>query len=127
MKIWAHLIKMMSKICQPACEPPPPLRLLHLPFRLEYMDYRKIKHRDAGPLGIYPILSVLPDNLPGFCLSFILFGLKASTSHHCPPTAVTSMRMALLKMIRWKQNYMCKGIYYTYYDTYMYYIYYFGF
>ena len=39
-------------------------------------------------------------NLPGFCLSFILFGLKASTSHHCQPTAVTSMCTALLKMIR---------------------------
>ena len=29
MKIRAHQIKMMSKIRQPACEPPQPLRLLH--------------------------------------------------------------------------------------------------
>ncbi len=40
MKIRAHQIKMMSKIRQLACEPPQPLRLLHLPFRVEYVLLR---------------------------------------------------------------------------------------
>ena len=37
MTILAHKIKMMSKIHQQACEPPQPLHLLDLPFRLEYV------------------------------------------------------------------------------------------
>ena len=34
------------------------------------LDYRKIKHGDAGPLGIYPILSVLPDKFARFLFEF---------------------------------------------------------
>ena len=30
------------------------------------LDYRKIKNRNAGPLGIYSILSVLPDKFARF-------------------------------------------------------------
>ena len=34
------------------------------------LDYRKIKQGDAGPLGIYPILSVLPDKFARFLFEF---------------------------------------------------------
>ena len=34
------------------------------------LDYRKIKHGDAGKLGNYPILSVLPDKLARFLYEF---------------------------------------------------------
>ncbi len=30
-------------------------------WRFDALDYRKIKHGNAGPLGTYDILSVLPD------------------------------------------------------------------
>ena len=40
MTIWAHKIKMMSKIRKLACAPLQPLRLLDLPFRLEYVLLR---------------------------------------------------------------------------------------
>ena len=33
-------------------------------------NYRKIKHGDAGPLGIYPILSVLPDKFARFLFEY---------------------------------------------------------
>ncbi len=34
------------------------------------LDYRKIKHGDAGKLGNYSILSVLPDNFARFLYEF---------------------------------------------------------
>ena len=34
------------------------------------LDYRKIKHRNAGLLGTYPILSVLPDKSARFLFEF---------------------------------------------------------
>ena len=34
------------------------------------LDYRKIKHGNAGPLGRYPILSVLPDKFARFLFEF---------------------------------------------------------
>ncbi len=34
------------------------------------LDYRKIKQGNAGPLGTYPILSVLPDKLARFLFEF---------------------------------------------------------
>jgi hypothetical protein len=34
------------------------------------LDYRKIKHANAGPLGTYPILSVLPDKFARFLFEF---------------------------------------------------------
>ena len=34
------------------------------------LDYRKIRQGDAGPLGIYPILSVLPDKFARFLFEF---------------------------------------------------------
>ncbi len=34
------------------------------------LDYRKIKHWDAGKLGNYPILSVLPDKFARFLYEF---------------------------------------------------------
>ncbi len=37
---------------------------LHEGFKA--LDYRKIKHGDAGKLGNYPILSVLPDKFARF-------------------------------------------------------------
>ncbi len=33
-------------------------------------DYSKIKHGNAGPLGTYPILSVLPDKFARFLFEF---------------------------------------------------------
>jgi hypothetical protein len=34
------------------------------------LDYSKIKHGNAGPLGTYPILSVLPDKFARFLFEF---------------------------------------------------------
>jgi hypothetical protein len=34
------------------------------------LDYRKIKHGNAGPLGTYPILSALPDKFAKFLFEF---------------------------------------------------------
>ena len=34
--------------------------------RYDALDCRKIKHGNAGPLGIYPILSKLPDKFARF-------------------------------------------------------------
>ena len=34
------------------------------------LDYRKIKNGNAGPLGIYAILSVLPDKLARFLFEY---------------------------------------------------------
>ncbi len=34
------------------------------------LDYRKIKNRNAGPLGIYPILSVLSDKFVRFLFEY---------------------------------------------------------
>ncbi len=34
------------------------------------LDYRKIKHGDAGKFGNYPILSVLPDKFARFLYEF---------------------------------------------------------
>jgi hypothetical protein len=34
------------------------------------LDYRKIKNGNAGPLGIYEILSVLPDKLARFLFEY---------------------------------------------------------
>ncbi len=34
------------------------------------LDYRKIKHGNAGPSGTYPILSVLPDKFARFLFEF---------------------------------------------------------
>ncbi len=34
------------------------------------LDYRKIKQGNAGLLGIYPILSVLPDKVARFLFEF---------------------------------------------------------
>ena len=34
------------------------------------LDYRKIKNGNAGPLGIYAILSVLPDKFARFLLEY---------------------------------------------------------
>ncbi len=34
------------------------------------LDYRKIKQGNAGPLGTYAILSVLPDNFARFLFEF---------------------------------------------------------
>ncbi len=34
------------------------------------LDYSKIKHGNAGPLGKYPILSVLPDKFARFLFEF---------------------------------------------------------
>jgi hypothetical protein len=34
------------------------------------LDYRKVKHGNAGQLGTYPILSVLPDKIARFLFEF---------------------------------------------------------
>ncbi len=34
------------------------------------LDYRKMKHGNAGPLGTYPILSVLPEHFTRFLFEF---------------------------------------------------------
>ena len=41
------------------------------------LDYRKIKQGDVGPLGIYPILSVLPDKFARFLFEFHAFQFKS--------------------------------------------------
>ncbi len=41
------------------------------------LDYRKIKQGDAGPLGIYPILSVLPDKFARSLLEFHAFRFES--------------------------------------------------
>ncbi len=41
------------------------------------LDYRKIKQGDAGPLGIYPILSVLPDKFARFLFEFHAFRFES--------------------------------------------------
>ncbi len=51
-------------------------------------------------LGIYPILSVLPDKFARFLFEFHAFRFEASTSCCCPQTAATLMCMGPLKMIR---------------------------
>ncbi len=41
------------------------------------LDYRRIKHGDAGKLGIYPILSYLPDEFAGFLYDFHAFRFES--------------------------------------------------
>jgi hypothetical protein len=41
------------------------------------LDYRKIKQGDAGPLGIYPILSVQPDKFARFLFEFHAFRFES--------------------------------------------------
>ena len=42
----------------------------YLRLVLPGLEIRKIKQGDAGPLGIYPILSVLPDKFARFLFEF---------------------------------------------------------
>ena len=110
MKILAHQIKMMNKIRQPACESPQPLRLLHLPFRVEYVL-----------LGIYPILSVLPDKFARFLFEFHSVRFE---SLDLPPLPADRSNFDVHGALEDDKVKICKGLYYTYYDIYMYYIYY---
>jgi hypothetical protein len=41
------------------------------------LDYRRIKHGDAGKLGNYPILSYLPDKFAGFLYDFHAFRFES--------------------------------------------------
>ncbi len=41
------------------------------------LDYRRIKHEDAGKLGNYPILSYLPDKFARFLYEFHAFRFES--------------------------------------------------
>jgi hypothetical protein len=41
------------------------------------LDYRKIRQGDAGHLGNYPILAVLPDKFPRFLFEFHAFRFES--------------------------------------------------
>jgi hypothetical protein len=48
------------------------------------LDYRKIKHGNAGPLGTYPILSVLPDKFARFLFEFHSARFESMDLHLLP-------------------------------------------
>ena len=85
------------------------------------LDYRKIKHGDAGPLGIYPILSVLPDKFARFLFEFHSVRFE---SLDLPPLLADRSNFDVHGALEDDKVKICKGLYYTYYDIYMYYIYY---
>jgi hypothetical protein len=64
------------------------------------LDYRKIKHGDAGKLGNYSILSVLPDKFARFheFHDYRFESLESSTFCACQQTEATLMCMERLKM-----------------------------
>ncbi len=83
------------------------------------MDYRKIKHGDAGPLGIYPILSVLPDKFARFLFEFHSVRFE---SLDLPPLPADRSNFDVHGALEDDKVKISKGLYYTYYDTSMYYI-----
>ena len=85
------------------------------------LEYRKIKQGDAGPLGIYPILSVLSDKFARFLFEFyaVLFeslnlpSLPADCSDfdvHCTLDHDKVMKINAM-------YYTSNAIWYTYYST----------
>ena len=77
------------------------------------LDYRKIRHGNAGKLGTYDMTfsQFCLTNLQGFCLSFMLIDLKASTFRTYPQTEVTLMCTEHFLMIRYKTNDILKNTY----------------
>ena len=70
------------------------------------LDYRKIRNGDAGRLGAYGILSVLPDKFVRSLFefhspSFTVIVLKASISPSYPQTEVILMCTEPLRMNRY--------------------------
>ena len=76
---------------------------------------------DAGPLGIYPILSVLPDKFARFLFEFHSVRFK---SLDLPPLPADRSNFDVHGALEDDKVKICKGLYYMYCDTYMYYIYY---
>jgi hypothetical protein len=57
------------------------------------LDYRKIKHGDAGKLGNYSILSVLPDKFARFLYDFHDYRFLSLGLPPCQQTEATLMCM----------------------------------
>ena len=85
------------------------------------LDYQKMNQGDAGPLGIYPILSVLPDKFARFLFEFHSVRFE---SLDLPPLPADRSNFDVHGALEDDKVKICKGLYYTYYDIYMYYIYY---
>jgi hypothetical protein len=67
-------------------------------MNFDHDDYRKIKHGVAGKLGssLYCLI-----NLQGFCMSFMIFDLRAKTFRPCPQTEAPLMCMERLMTRRY--------------------------
>jgi hypothetical protein len=94
------------------------------------LDYRKIKHGDAGKLGNYSILSVLPDNFARFLFEFHDYRFL-SLDRPCQQTEATLMCMECWRMRRQPKTLIsieyvpCS--FFIYYDNYSHYSHYFYF
>ena len=78
------------------------------------LDYRKIKHGDAGQLGIYPILSVLPDKFARFLFEFHSVRFESLDP---PPLPADRSNFDVHGALEDDKVKIFKGLYYTYYDT----------